>query len=91
MVPANVFGPNLEGPASGQARQGPLRLHSRQDTRFLGTACRNTFAATTGTALDCLRTSATTVPLVVTRLAHGCPWPASVVAGGCDARTVAGG
>jgi transposase-like protein len=89
MDPASVFGPNLECPARGQASQGTIRIHSRQDPRFLCTACRHTFAATTGTALYCLRTSATTVPLVVTRLAHGCPLQAIVVACGVDERTVA--
>jgi transposase-like protein len=73
MDPASVFCPNLECPARGQASQGNIRIHSRKDTRFLCTACRKTFAATKGTALYCLRTSATTVTLVVTLLAHGCP------------------
>ena len=58
MDPASVFCPNLECPARGQASQGHIRSHSRKDTRFLCTACRKTFAATTGTALYRLRTSA---------------------------------
>jgi hypothetical protein len=89
MDPGIVFCPNLECPARGQARQGNLRLPSRQDTRCLCTACRKTCAATKGTALYRLRTSAKTVPLVVTLLAHGCPWQAIVVAFGFDERTVA--
>ena len=89
MDPASVFCPNLECPARGQASQGNIRIHSRKDTRFLCTACRKTFAATTGTALYRLRTSATTVTLVVTLLAHGCPLQAIVVACGFDERTVA--
>ena len=89
MDPGNVFCPNLECPASGQAGQGNMRIHSRQDTRFLCTACRKTFAVTQGTALYRLRTSATTVPLVVTLLAHGCPLQAIVGAFGVDERTVA--
>ncbi len=89
MDPAIVFCPNLECPARGQAGQGNIRLHSRQDTRFLCTACRRTFAATTGTALYRLRTSANTVTLVVALLAHGCPLQAIVVAFGFDERTVA--
>src|SRR6266853_1132243 len=53
-------------------------------------ACRKTFSATKGTAFYRLRTSAETVSLVVTLLAHGCPLPAIVVAFGYDERTVAG-
>ena len=89
MDPGIVFCPNLECPARGQAGQGNIRLHSRQDTRFLCTACRKPVAATKGTALYRLRTSAKTVTLVVTRLAHGCPLQAIVVAFGFDERTVA--
>lgn len=89
MDPASVFCPNLECPARGQASQGNIRIHSRKDTRFRCTACRKTFAATKGTALYRLRTSATTVTLVVTLLAHGCPLQAIVVACGFDERTVA--
>ena len=87
MDPGIVFCPNVECPARGQAGQGHIRIHSRQDTRFLCTACRQTFAATQGTAVYRLRTSATTVTLGVTLLAHGCPWQAIVVAFGCDERT----
>ena len=89
MDPGIVFCPNLECPARGQAGQGNIRLHSRQDTRFLCTACRKPVAATKGTALYRLRTSAKTVTLVVTLLAHGCPLQAIVVACGFDERTVA--
>jgi len=52
-------------------------------------ACRKTFQRTKGTAFYRLRTSAETVSLVVTLLAHGCPLPAIVVAFGYDERTVA--
>src|SRR4030095_14959422 len=55
------------------------------------TACRKTFSATKGTAFYRLRTSAETVSLVVTLLAHGCPLQAIVVAFGYDERPVAGG
>ncbi|MGE3537814.1 MAG: hypothetical protein AB7N91_10325 [Candidatus Tectimicrobiota bacterium] len=44
---------------------------------------------TKGTALYRLRTSAETISLVVTLLAHGCPLQAIVVAFGYDERTVA--
>ena len=89
MDPATVFCPHLECPARGQTGAGHSRLHSRKDKRFLCTACHQTFTATTGTAFDRLRTSAETVPRVVTLMAHGCPLQAIVVAFGFDERTVA--
>src|SRR5262249_19549380 len=54
------------------------------------TGCHKTFSATKGTAFYRLRTSAETVSLVVTLMAHGCPLQAIVVAFGYDERTVAG-
>ena len=53
------------------------------------TECHKTFSATKGTAFYRLRTSAETVSLVVTLMAHGCPLQAIVVAFGFDERTVA--
>ena len=89
MDPTTTFCPHLECPARGQAGEGNIRIHSRKDRRFLCTACHKTFSATKGTALYRLRTSAETVSLVVTLLAHGCPLQAIVVAFGVDERTVA--
>ena len=54
------------------------------------TACHKTFSATTGTVFYRLRTSAETVSLVVTLIAHGCLLQAIVVAFGYDERAVAG-
>jgi len=89
MDPATTFCPNLACPARGQTGQGNIRIHSCQDQRFLCTECHKTFSATKGTALYRLRTSAETVSLVVTLMAHGCPLQAFVVAFGYDERTVA--
>ena len=89
MDPTTVCCPNLACPARGQAGQRNIRIHSRQDRRFLCTECHKTFTATKGTALYRLRTPAETVALVVTLLAHGCPLPAIVAAFGFDERTVA--
>jgi transposase-like protein len=89
MDPATRFCPNLACPARGQTGQGNIRSHSCKAQRFLCTECHKTFSATTGTALYRLRTSAETVSLVVTLLAHGCPLQAIVVAFGFDERTVA--
>ena len=89
MDPATAFCPNLVCPARGHTGQGNICIHSCKDQRFMCTECHKTFSATTGTALYRLRTSAETVSLVVTLMAHGCPLPAIVVAFGYDERTVA--
>jgi transposase-like protein/IS1 family transposase len=89
MDPTTVFCPNLACPARGQIGQGNIGIHSRKDKRFLCTACQKTFSATKGTVLYRLRTSAETVVIVVTLLAHGCPVQAIVAAFGFDERTVA--
>ena len=82
MDPATTFCPHLACPASGQTGQGNIDLHSCKDQRFLCTECHKTCSARTGTAWYRLRTSAETVSLVVTLMAHGCPLPAIVVACG---------
>jgi len=89
MNPTTVFCPNLACPARGQTGQGNIGIHSQKEKRFICTQCRKTFTATKGTALYRLRTSAETVSLVVTLMAHGCPLQAIVVAFGYDERTVA--
>jgi transposase-like protein len=89
MDPTPVFCPNLACPASGQTGQGNIGIHSRKHQRFICMQCRQTFTETKGTVFYRLRTSAETVPLVVTLMAHGCPLQAIVVAFGYDERTVA--
>jgi transposase-like protein len=91
MDPTATFCPNLACPARGQTGQGNIGIHSRKERRFLCTQCRKTFTATQGTVFYRLRTSAETIALVVTLLAHGGPVQASVAAFGCDERTVAAG
>ena len=90
MDPTTTCCPNVACPARGQTGQGNIGIHSCKDKRFLCTECHKTFSATQGTACYRLRTSAETVSLVVTLLAHGCPLQALVVAFGSDERTVAG-
>src|SRR6266581_626006 len=90
MDPTTTFCPNGACPARGQTGQGNIGIHSCEDKRFICTECHKTFSATKGTAFYRLRTSAETVSLVVTLLAHGCPLQAIVVAFGYDERTVAG-
>lgn len=89
MDPTTVFCPNLACPARGQGGQGNIGVHSRKDQRFICMQCHQTFTATQGTVFYRLRTSAETVALVVTLLAHGCPLQAIVAAFGFDERTVA--
>src|SRR2546426_12370944 len=90
MDPTTTFCPNVACPARGQTGPGNIGIHSCKDKRFLCTECHKTFSATKGTACYRLRTSAETVSLVVTLMAHGCPLQAIVVAFGYDERTVAG-
>jgi transposase-like protein/IS1 family transposase len=89
MDPTTTFCLNWDCPARGQIGQGNIGIHSRKDKRFICTQCRKTFSATRGTVFYRLRTSAETVVLVVTLLAHGCPVQAIVAAFGLDERTVA--
>src|SRR5712671_5047734 len=89
MDPTTTFCPNVACPARGQTGQGNIGIHSCKDKRFLCTECHKTFSATKGTAFYRLRTSAETVSLVVTLLAHGCPLQAIIVAFSYDERTVA--
>jgi transposase-like protein len=89
MDPTTTFCPNLACPARGQSGRGNIGIHSRKDKRFICHACQKTFSATTGTVFYRLRTSAETVVIVVTWLAHGCPVHAIVAAFGFDERTIA--
>ena len=89
MDPKTVFCPNKNCPARGQSGQGNIGIHSQKEQRFICHACHKTFSARKGTVFYRLRTSAETVVLVVTLLAHGCPVQAIVAAFGFDERTVA--
>src|SRR5207248_8032535 len=87
--PTTTFCPNANCPARGQTGQGNIGIHSRKEQRFICHECQKTFSATKGTVFYRRRTSAETVVLVVTLLAHGCPVQAIVAAFGFDERTVA--
>jgi transposase-like protein len=89
MDPTTVFCPNTRCHARGQTGQGNIGIHSQKEQRFICHECHKTFSARTGTVFYRLRTSAETVVLVVTLLAHGCPVQAIVAAFGFDERTVA--
>ena len=89
MDPTTTCCPHQHCPARGQTGQGNIGIHSQKEQRFICHACHKTFSARRGTVFDRLRTSAETVGLVVTLLAHGCPVQAIVAAFGFDERTVA--
>src|SRR6266516_6863651 len=89
MDPTTVCCPYLACPARGQTGQGNMHIHAQKEQRFICHECHKTFSATTGTVFYRLRTSAETVVLIVTLLAHGCPVHAIVAAFGFDERTVA--
>jgi transposase-like protein len=89
MDPTTTFCPNEHCPARGQTGLGNIGIHSQKEQRFICHACHKTFSARTGTVFYRLRTSAETVILIVTLLAHGCPLQAIVAAFGFDERTVA--
>jgi len=89
MDPTTVFCPNRSCHARGHIGKGNIGIHSRKDQRFICQECHKTFSATKGTVFYRLRTSAETVVIVVTLLAHGCPLQAIVAAFGFDERTVA--
>ena len=89
MDPTTLFCPNPHCPARGQTGRGNIGSHSQKDHRCICHVCHKTFSATKGTVLYRLRTSAETVVIVVTLLAHGCPVQAIVAAFGFDERTVA--
>src|SRR5437867_986677 len=89
MDPTTVFCPNRHCHARGQTGMGNIAIHSQKEQRFICHECHQTFSATTGTVFYRLRTSAETVVLVVTLLAHGCPVQAIVAALGFDERTIA--
>src|SRR5215211_1671782 len=89
MDPTTVFCPNPHCHARGPTGQGNIGIHSQKEQRFICHACHKTFSARKGTVFYRLRTSAETVVLIVTLLAHGCPLQAIVAAFGFDERTVA--
>jgi transposase-like protein len=88
MDPRAQFCPNPQCPARGQTGQGNIKVHSYQECRYRCTACKKTFAATTGTPFYRLHKDPALFVCVITLLAHGCPTQAIVAAFGLDERTV---
>ena len=73
MDPTTVFCPNENCPARGHIGKGNIGIHSRKEQRFICHACDKTFSATKSTVFYRLRTSAETIVIIMTLLAHGCP------------------
>ena len=88
MNPQEVFCLNIDCPARGQTGKGNIGVHHESEQRYICHTCGQTFTASKGTIFYRLRTDATTVMLVITLLAYGCPLPAIVKAFGFDERTV---
>src|SRR5215475_3664792 len=89
MDPTTTFCSNRNCSARGQTGRGNIGIHSQKEQRFICHGCHKTFSATKDTVFYRLRTTAETVSLVITLLAHGCPLQAIVAAFGFDERTVA--
>ena len=88
MDPTVTCCPHRACPARGQRGQGNSGIHARTEQRFICKQCHKTFSATQGTVFYRLRPSAALVVIVVTLLAHGCPWHALVAAFRLDERIV---
>jgi transposase-like protein len=89
MDPQQVFCPNRDGPARGQAGRGTIRVHSQKERRDQCRVCGRTFAATTGTPLYRLHRPASLMLVVLKLLSWGCPVQAVVHTFLLDERPVA--
>ncbi len=88
MNPQTVFCLNIDCRARGKIGKGNIGVHDTKGSRYMCHECKRAFSATKGTLFYRLRTDATTVLLVITLLAYGCPLQAIVKAFGFDERTV---
>jgi transposase-like protein len=89
MDPMTVFCPNGYCHARGQTGISNIGIHARKEQHFICHEYYKTFSARKGTVFYRLRTSAETVVIVVTLLAHRCPVQAIVAAFGFDERIIA--
>jgi len=88
MNPQDVFCPNMDCPARGQAGKGNIHVHSQIDERWICEVCQRIFTTSKGTIFYRLRTDPQIVMWVIILLAYGCPVQAIVKAFGLDERTV---
>jgi len=88
MSSTQLFCPNIECPARGQAEKDNISVHDQKKKRYICHVCERTFSATKGTLFYRLRMEPKTVLLVIALLVYGCPVQAIVQAFGIDERTV---
>jgi transposase-like protein len=84
----DVFCPNMDCPARGQAGQDNIRVHGKTRPRFKCQVCNKTFSARAGTPFFRRRTAEAIIIQVVTLVGHGCPIVAIEAAFGLQAQTV---
>ena len=88
MNPHEVWCPNLECPARGQADQGNIGVHSQKEQRYRCHVCHKTFGARTGTLFHRRRTDAARIIQVITLVSWGCPLVALEHAFGLHPQTI---
>jgi transposase-like protein len=88
MNPQEIWCPNLDCPARGQARQGNIGVHSRKERRYRCHVCGKTFGARTGTIFHRRRTDEALITLVIILVSWGCPLVALEHAFGFQPQTV---
>jgi len=88
MSSSQLFCPNIECPARGQAGKNNIGVHDQKKKRYICHVCKHTFSSSKGTLFYRLRTEPKTVLLVIALLVYGCPVQAIVQAFEIDERTV---
>ena len=88
MDPQTQFCHNSQCPATGQAGQGNIVIHSRTEARFRCTVCRRTFSARTGPPFFRRQAPEEEQTRILTLIAHGCPVEAAAVAFGYQPRPI---
>lgn len=88
MDPHSQFCHNPACPASGQAAQGNIVIHSQQEQRYRCTVCRTTFSARRGTPYYRTHVPEDEQTCILTLIAYGCPIEAAARAFGLQARTI---
>jgi len=87
--PQPLFCPNIDCASRAVQNAGNIRVHDSLRNRWRCKTCHKTFSGRQATPFYNLKTAETTVVLVLTLLAWGCPLQAIVAAFGYDERTVA--
>ena len=89
MEPQKQSCQNSDCPARGKVNHDNIGVHSCEKKRYICRECKKTFTETKGTPFYRLRYPHTSVTLVISLLAYGCPRQAIVKVFGIDERTVA--